>query len=101
MVLQKLVLNELTHGTKTLTYLKRLKKHKKGLRGRTINIIIVSMQIIAGILANITNMVTLSQTSTFFGMIKLFVAIGFFLNIDDLFSTAFPKAVFMNLDNLN
>ena len=98
LVLQKSVHSELANATVMLTYLKRLKRHQTNLRGRTINFIIVSMQIIAALTANFVNMVTLSQTDTFFGMIKLFVAIGFFLNIDDMFSTMFPQSVFKNID---
>ena len=60
MLLQKLMLSELENATRMLTFLKRLKKHKKNLRGRTINIIIVSMQIISALLANFVNMVSLS-----------------------------------------
>jgi len=36
-----------------------------------------------------------------FDMIKQFVAIGFFLTIDDLFATTFPKSVITNVKDLN
>lgn len=82
-------------------FLKRMKGNSKNLKGRTINILIISMQIISPIVVNIVNWVTLSQESTFAGMINGYVALGFILTIDDLFQDIFPQVLKDNVDNLN
>ena len=65
------------------------------------NIVIISMQIIAPIFANIVNMLTISQIDSMFSMIKHYVAFGTLLTIDNLFVTMFPAQVIESVQALN
>lgn len=59
--------------------------------GRPMNILFISMQIINPIIVCCVSILYLAQEVDFFGMIKGYVALGFILNIDDLFSGIFPQ----------
>ena len=89
------------HGVKVLTYLKRMKGNRDDRKGRIINILIISMQIIAPIFANFVNMLTITQIDGLFSMVKHYVAFGFVLNIDNLYETMFPRDIVQNVKDLN
>jgi hypothetical protein len=101
LLIQKKISSEMANAIKTLVFLKRMKGHSKNLKGRTINVIIISMQIINALIVNLVNMLALGQEVTFFSMIKGYVALGFMLNIDDLMSLIIPNIVNQNRENLN
>ena len=101
LLLQAQVQKEIMHGIKVLTFLKRMKGNRDGKKGRVINILIISMQILAPIFANFVNMLTITQIGDLFSMVKHYVAFGFVLNIDNLYVTMFPKDVVENVKQLN
>ena len=65
------------------------------------NVAIISMKIISPIFAVIVNMIALGMTKDMFSMIKHYVAMGFILNIDDLFGQQFPQCAKDHVDQLN
>ena len=62
--MQQQVLAELKQGTTCLIYFKRMKGNKNNLKGRSMNIIIMSMKIISPMFAICVNMIALSQTES-------------------------------------
>lgn len=78
-----------------------MKGNKNHNKGRIINIVIISMQIISPIFANVVNMLTISQIDSMFSMIKHYVAFGTMLQIDNLFVTMFPQQVIQSVKALN
>jgi hypothetical protein len=100
-LLQKQFFKEMSNATKILVFLKRMKGNVENTKGRNINIFIISLQIIAPIILYFVNIIVISQTDTLFSMLKHYVAIGFIMNIDNLFSTTFPRELIENTDRLN
>lgn len=90
-LIQKQILSELQRAVKTLVFLKRMKGGKEFQNNRYINIMIISFQIVNPIVVCFVSILYLAQEGEFFGMIKGYVALGFILNIDDMFSEIFPK----------
>jgi hypothetical protein len=78
-----------------------MKGNADNAKGRNINIIICSLQIISPLLMNAISIITLSQTEDFMSMIKHYVAMGFIITIDDLFVTVIPKEIQENAVRLN
>jgi len=73
-----------------LTYLKRMKGMKDHSKGRLINIIICSMQLITPILTLVAMLLILTQETYLSFIIKDYVTIGFILTIDNMFAAQLP-----------
>ena len=76
-------------------------KHNRELKGRFIAIFIAALHVLTPLVAQLANTIALSQEASFFGMIKQYVAMGFILNVDDLFHHIFPPEVILNQKELN
>lgn len=92
---------ELYTATKMLTLLKRMQGSANHTRGRFINIILSSMQIIAPIITVIALVVNITQQSALSQITKAYVALSFIVNIDDMFSASLPAELRQNAKILN
>lgn len=90
LLLQQSCLTELKKACEILVCLKRMKGSKQNVRGRTINILIISLQIINNICVCILSIIYFCQEKDFFGMIKGYTALGMILTIDNMFQDIFP-----------
>lgn len=100
-LIQKQVLSEMHKAVKTLVFLKRMKGNRQNHYNREICIMIISFQIVNPIFVCFVSVLYLAQEKDFFGMIKGYVAMGFFLNIDDLFSEIYPPELKKQPDIVN
>ena len=83
---------EFQQSVKMLTFLKRMKATK----GRLMNILICSMQIMTPLFALCAMTITMTQQSALSYIVKDFVTIGFILNVDNLFAGTLPGTVKTN-----
>ena len=83
-----------------LLYLKYVKTAKGGKRGRIINIVLCLMQYTSPIVAEIVLILAVSKTPQLQMIIKSFVALGFIINVDNMFSDAFPKEIKDTADDI-
>ena len=93
LLLHMIINGEIKQGMTMLRYLKFVKTAKGGKRGRMINIILCSMQLFAPFFCEIVLILAISQTRALPMIIKSFVALGFVIKIDDMFSENFPKEI--------
>jgi len=89
-LLHIMIYSEVKQSLNVLRYLKYVKTAKGGKRGRMMNILLCSMQLIAPLCTEIVLIIAISQTPALSMIIKSFVALGFFIKIDDMFSENFP-----------
>ena len=92
---------ELYNATKMLTFLKRMKGSANHVRGRFINIMLSSMQIIAPTITVVSLVVNITQQSALSQITKAYVTLMFVVNIDDMFSPSLPSEVRTNAKILN
>jgi hypothetical protein len=85
--------SELKDAIKLLTFLKRQRGHRKQVRGRFINIVLVSMQIITNILTFFTMLLTICQEPSFKMCVKSFMSLAFLSTIDNMFASGMPNDV--------
>ena len=76
-----------------LTYLKRMKGSANHVRGRFINILLASMQIVAPSITVISLAVNITQQSALSQITKAYVTLSLVVNIDDMFSPGLPDEV--------
>jgi hypothetical protein len=76
-----------------LRYLKYTKTAKGGKRGRFVNILLCSMQIISPFFTESVLILAMGQIDELSTIIKSFVALGFVVQIDNMFSENFPKEI--------
>jgi len=88
-----IIYGEVKQALSIFRYLKYVKTAKGGKRGRFINIFICLMQIISPIYTEIILQISISQTKQLSMIIKSFVALGFVINIDDMFAENFPQEI--------
>lgn len=81
--------------------IKRMKGSRKHVKGRVVNIIIISCQIISPIITNLVSMVSIAQNGTMIDIIKSYVAMAFIIQIDNIFVTLFPDEIIENTKALN
>lgn len=86
LLLHMIIYGEVKQALEILRYLKYVKTAKGGKRGRFINILICSMQVISPIFTEVILQIAISQTKKLSMIIKSFVALGFVIQIDDMFS---------------
>ena len=84
---------EASQSLNVLRYLKYVKTAKGGKRGRMINIILCSMQLVSPLCTEIVLIIAMSLTEKLSMIIKSFVALGFVIKIDDMFSENFPNEI--------
>lgn len=101
LLLQQSCLSELKKASEILVCLKRMKGSKQNVRGRTINIVIISLQIINNICVCILSIIYFCQEKTFFGMIKGYSALTMILTIDNMFQDIFPLQAKQIVHQLN
>ena len=92
---------ELYSATKMLTFLKRMKGNRKHQRGRFINIMLSSMQILAPTITVLSVVVNIAQQSALSQITKAYVALMFVVNIDDMFVGSLPQDIKENAKILN
>jgi hypothetical protein len=92
---------ELYSATKMLTYLKRMKGNANHTRGRFINIMLSSMQIMAPICTVLSLVINITQSSALSQIVKAYVTLSFIVSIDDMFSAALPVEVRENAEIIN
>lgn len=73
--------------------MKYVKTAKDGKRGRFINILLCTMQLLSPIFTESVLILAISQTEELTMIIKSFVALGFVIKIDDMFSENFPDEI--------
>ena len=92
---------EIQGALKLLEFLKRLKGNKSNLKGRFMNIILCSMQLITPLLSVASLMVVMGQESKFSMITKSYMVLGTICNIDNSFASGLPKEIFDNAKMLN
>lgn len=88
-----IIYGEFKQALSVLRYLKYVKTAKGGKRGRMINILLCSMQILSPLITETVLIIAIGQTEKLSMIIKSFVALGFVTKIDDMFSENFPKEI--------
>ena len=88
-----IIYGEVKQALNVLRYLKYVKTAKGGKRGRLINILLCVMQMISPFFTEVVLMLAICQNSSLPMIIKSFVALGFVIKIDDMFSENFPKEI--------
>lgn len=88
-----IIYGEIKQALSVLRYLKYVKTAKGGKRGRLINIILCFLQMVSPYFTEATLVIAISQTPRSSMIIKSFVALGFVIKIDDMFSENFPKEI--------
>lgn len=92
-LLHMIIYGEIKQALSVLRYLKYVKTAKGGKRGRLINIILCFLQMVSPYFTEATLVIAISQTPRSSMIIKSFVALGFVIKIDDMFSENFPKEI--------
>jgi hypothetical protein len=93
LLLHMIILPEVRRALKLLRYLKYVKTAAGGKRGRLINILLCLMQMGSPIFAEIVLILAVAKNPQLQMIIKSFVALGFVINIDNLFSESFPAEI--------
>lgn len=93
LLLHLIIHGEVKQALSILRYLKYVKTAKGGKRGRFINILLCSMQMISPFFTEIVLILAISQTYRLSMIIKSFVALGFVIQIDNMFSENFPEEI--------
>ena len=88
-----IIYGEVKQALSVLRYLKFIKTAKGGKRGRLINIILCSMQLLSPIVTEVVLILAIGQNPQLAMIIKSFVALGFVTKIDDMFSENFPVEI--------
>lgn len=93
MLLQMNFSGDLNTAFEVLTFLKRMKGHRKHVKGRIINIAIISMQITAMITTYCALMINMGQELKIGLIIKTFVALMMLMGVDNMFAKVLPKEI--------
>ena len=93
LLLHMIIFGELKQALSVLRYLKFVKTAQGGRRGRAINILLCSMQCISPLVAETVLMLAIAQEESLSMIIKSFVALGFVIKVDDMFSENFPEEI--------
>jgi hypothetical protein len=93
LLLHMIIHAEVKQALSILRYLKYVKTAKGGKRGRLINIVLCSMQMLSPFFTEFVLILAISQTAALSMIIKSFVALGFVIRIDDMFSENFPDEI--------
>lgn len=88
-----IIYTEVKQALGVFRYLKYVKTAKGGKRGRFINIVLCLMQLSSPFFTEIVLIVAISQLAQLSMIIKSFVALGFVIKIDDMFSENFPDEI--------
>jgi len=81
---------DLNSAFEVLIFLKRMKGHRKHVKGRLINIAVISMQIITMIATYLALMVNMGQTSAIGIIIKNYVGLQLLMGVDNMFASVLP-----------
>jgi hypothetical protein len=100
LLLHMIIYGEVKQALQILRYLKFVKTAKGGKRGRFINILLCSMQMISPFVTETVLILAIGQTYQLSMIIKSFVALGFVTKIDDMFSENFPAEIKDTASNL-
>ena len=92
---------DLNAAFEVLIFLKRMKGHRKHVKGRLINIAIISMQIISMLALYCSLMVNMGQEFKLGLIIKTFVGLMLLNGIDNRFVNVLPKELVKNFNILN
>ena len=100
LLLHMIIFGELKQALSVLRYLKFVKTQQGGRRGRAINVLLCSMQCISPLVAETVLMLSIAQEESLSMIIKSFVALGFVIKVDDMFSENFPDEIKDTASNL-
>jgi len=81
---------DLNAAFEVLTFLKRMKGHRKHVKGRLINIAVISMQIVSMIATYSALMINMGQEVKLGLIIKTFVALMLLIGVDNMFAKVLP-----------
>ena len=84
-----------------LQYLKRLKSNRNNLKGRTMNVILCTMQLVGPLVVIVALFICMGQQGLFSLITKSYVTLGTICNVDNSFAATLPKEVFENAKKLN
>lgn len=84
---------EVRQSLNVLRYLKMVKTAKGGKRGRLINIVLCSMQLLSPFFTETILVLAMNRDPNLSMIIKTFVALAFVIKIDDMFSENFPDEI--------
>lgn len=101
LLLHMIIYGEVKQALSILRYLKFVKTAKGGKRGRFINILLCSMQMISPFVTETVLILAIGQTYQLSMIIKSFVALGFVTKIDDMFSENFPNEIKTTADSIH
>ena len=91
---------KLQYSIKFLTYLKRERDVNRA-RQKWVTLLVLTMKIIAPIIAIITLMITAGQEPSANNLIKNYVTIGLIMNIESIFSDSIPRDVHEIVKRIN
>lgn len=89
------------NSVRILTYLKRSSTMKNHGKGRLINILLSSMQLMSSIITVLALIFTFTKEHSLKMIIKSFVTVAFIVKIDDAFAGTLPESIKANADNIN
>lgn len=93
LLLHMIIFEEVKQALSVLRYLKYVKTAQGGKRGRLINIALAVMQMISPLCTEIVLILSINQEEELAMIVKSFVALGFVIKVDDMFSENFPVDV--------
>ena len=93
LLLHMIIFEEVKQALNVLRYLKYVKTAQGGKRGRMINIALACMQLISPLATEIVLILAINQESQLAMIVKSFVALGFVIKVDDMFSENFPTEI--------
>jgi hypothetical protein len=94
MLLHMMIYGEVKQSISVLRYLKYVSSgNGGGKRGRTMNVLLCTMQMVAPFFTEMILILTICQTASLSAVIRSFVSLGFVIKIDDMFSENFPKEI--------
>ena len=92
---------ELAKAGKMLTFLKRSKQNRKHLKGRVMNIVLASMQLITPFMLIASMIIVITQEPVASQITKAFATLMFVTGVDDMMAGSFPEDIKENAEKMN
>ena len=100
-LLQVSLNKEIEKSVKVLTFLRNQKGSSANIRGKYINVVLCSMQLLAPAATMVSYIISTTQDPELSQIIKTFVTLSFIVNIDDMFAATLPSELSANFKELN
>jgi|TARA_B110000285_G_scaffold149011_1_gene166328 hypothetical protein len=94
-----IIFEEVKQALSVLRYMKYVKTAQGGKRGRMINIALAVMQMISPLCTEMVLILAINQEDELAMIVKSFVALGFVIKVDDMFSENFPATIKKEAEN--